>query len=184
MRHVLALLASLMCVVPLAHGEDTPTPEQAIGRTLDTLHAAAAAAEGERYFALFAPDAVFIGTDATERWTLRQFRGYAEPLFARGTGWVYRPRERHVTLAALPCACIAWFDEVLDSQSYGTSRGTGVLVREDGGAWKIAQYALTFPIPNDLAPELTGRIRDFERAQDAHQTRSEGNPPPAPAQYH
>lgn len=169
MRNILALLASLMLLAPLARGAETGTPEETIGHTLDALHAAAAAADGERYFALFAPDAVFIGTDATERWTLEQFRGYALPLFARGTGWVYRPRERHITLASLPCACIAWFDELLDSQSYGTSRGTGVLVRDDSGAWKIAQYALTFPIPNDMAEELTGRIRAYERADTSPQ---------------
>ena len=164
MRQILVLLASLMLLMPLARGADTVAPEEVIGQTLDTLHAAAAAADGERYFALFAPDAVFIGTDATERWTVEQFRGYALPLFARGTGWVYRPRERHITLTSLPCACIAWFDELLDSENYGTSRGTGVLVRDEDGVWKIAQYALTFPIPNDLAEELTGRIREFERA--------------------
>ena len=174
MHHILALLASLMLLAPLARGADTVTPEEAIGHTLDALHAAAAAADGERYFALFAPDAVFIGTDAAERWTLEQFRDYASPLFARGSGWVYRPRERHITLAGLPCACIAWFDELLDSQSYGTSRGTGVLVRDDDGAWKIAQYALTFPMPNDLATELTGRIRGFEGVDAQRQDQAPG----------
>jgi len=179
-RHVLVLLASLMLLAPLARGADTVTQEEAIGHTLDALHAAAAAADGERYFALFAPDAVFIGTDAAERWTVEQFRGYALPLFARGTGWVYRPRERRITLAGLPCACIAWFDELLDSQNYGTSRGTGVLVRDEDGEWKIAQYALTFPIPNDLAEELTGRIRDFERVGKSPQ----GGAPDGESQSH
>ena len=28
--------------------------------------------------------------------------------------------------------------------------------------WKIEQYVLAFPIPNDLAAELTGRIKAFE----------------------
>ncbi|MFM7784830.1 MAG: nuclear transport factor 2 family protein, partial [Gammaproteobacteria bacterium] len=115
MRHLLALLTSLILLTPLARGAGSGAQEQAIARTLDAFHAAAAAADGERYFALFTAQAVFIGTDATERWTLEQFRDYALPLFARGTGWVYRPRERHITLADLPCACIAWFDELLDS---------------------------------------------------------------------
>ena len=180
MRHAAALLASLILLVTSARADGSGTPEAAIGRTLDALHTAAAAADGERYFALFTPDAVFIGTDAAERWTLVQFRNYALPLFARGTGWVYRPRERHVTLTALPCACIAWFDELLDSQSYSTSRGTGVLVRDDSGEWKIAQYALTFPIPNDLAGELTGRIRAYERAD----TSPEGGAPNGESQGH
>ena len=144
-----------------------PAAEEArIGQVLDRLHQAAAAADGKAYFALFAPDGVFIGTDAAERWSLAEFRAYAEPYFAKGTGWVYHPRTRSVTLADLPCRCIAWFDELLDSDSYGTSRGTGVLVLQDG-EWRIAQYALTFPIPNDLAARMTGEIRAFEAAQPA-----------------
>jgi hypothetical protein len=95
----------------------------AISQTLDLLHAAAAKADGKTYFDLFAPDAVFIGTDASERWTMDQFRAYALPLFAQGKGWTYKPRLRHVTVARVPCSCIAWFDEISDSASYGTSPG-------------------------------------------------------------
>lgn len=134
-----------------------PQPEW----TLDQLHKAASKADGARYFDLFTPDAIYIGTDAAERWTIAQFRAYAEPYFAKGKGWTYRPRERHLTLTDNPCRCIAWFDELLDSDSYGTSRGTGVLVLKDG-KWKVAQYALTFPIPNDLAHGLTDQIKAFE----------------------
>jgi hypothetical protein len=48
--------------------------------------------------------------------------------------------------------------------------GTGVLVRDEDGEWKIAQYALTFPMPNDLAEELTARIREFERVGKSPQS--------------
>ena len=133
----------------------------AISQTLDQLHAAAAKADGKTYFDLFAPDAVFIGTDASERWTMDQFRGYALPLFAQGKGWTYTPRLRHVTVARVPCSCVAWFDEILDSASYGTSRGTGMLTLTPFG-WKIEQYALTFPVPNDMAKDITGKIKAFE----------------------
>lgn len=139
-------------------------PVQEIGQALDRFHEAASRADGEAYFALFARNGVFIGTDAAERWTLQQFRAYARPLFERGKGWTYHPRERHVTLTEQPCACIAWFDELLDADAYGTSRGTGVMVLEDGG-WKVAQYALSFPIPNDLAAGMTEQIKAFETRQ-------------------
>jgi ketosteroid isomerase-like protein len=131
--------------------------------TLDAFHAAAARADGAAYFRLFTDDGVFIGTDASERWTVAEFRAYAEPYFSQGKGWVYTPRagSRHVALNA--AGDVAWFDELLDSASYGTSRGTGVMIYKNG-EWKIAQYALTFPIPNDLAKELTARIAAFERA--------------------
>ena len=152
----------LMILALMAAPARADDAEALIGRTLDALHAAAAHSDGAAYFALYTDDAVFIGTDAAERWPIADFRAYAEPYFAKGQGWVYHPRERHVTLAE--CRCIAWFDELLDSESYGTSRGTGVLLLQ-GTDWKIAQYALTFPIPNDLAAGMTAEIRAFEAGQ-------------------
>jgi ketosteroid isomerase-like protein len=142
---------------------DYESHDASVLRTLDAFHAAAARADGAAYFRLFADDGVFIGTDASEHWTVAEFRAYAEPYFSQGKGWVYTPRagSRHVTFSS--SGDVAWFDELLDSASYGTSRGTGVMVYKSG-EWKIAQYALTFPIPNDLAKELTARIAAFERA--------------------
>lgn len=134
-----------------------PNPETEVAQTLDALHAAAARADGETYFDLFTPDARFIGTDATERWTLTEFRAYAEPHFARGRGWTYTPVERTVTLAPIQCRCIAWFDEVLDSDSYGVTRGSGVLRRTPAG-WRIEQYVLSFAVPNDRARAVVEAI--------------------------
>ncbi len=129
--------------------------------TLDALHDAASKADGARYFGLYAPDAVFIGTDVKERWTLAEFRAYAQPHFSKGKGWTYRARQRRLTLGPDPCRCVAWFDEVLDSESYGTARGTGVLVKRPE-AWRVAQYALTFPMPNELAKGFTEAIKAHE----------------------
>jgi len=143
-----------------APGEAADTAEEAAAAAvLDTLHRSAAAADGPVYFDLFTQDATYIGTDVTERWTIAEFRAYAEPYFARGRGWTYTPRSRSLTLAPLDCRCVVWFDEALDSASYGTSRGTGVLVRGEDGRWRVALYALTFPIPNALARDITARIR-------------------------
>jgi hypothetical protein len=127
-----------------------------IGAVLDSLHDAASKADEVRYFEQFAPGATFLGTDASERWALEEFRAYAAARFKRGTAWTYIPRERHVDLA--PGGRSAWFDELLDNAKYGRCRGTGVLVRTPRG-WKVAQYHLTIPIPNELAPEVVERIR-------------------------
>jgi hypothetical protein len=132
-----------------------------IGRVLDALHGAADRADGHTYFSLFTADAVFIGTDVRERWPFPEFRARSEPIFASGRGWTYIRRHRHITVGTLSCGDIAWFDEVLDSAAYGTSRGTGVLVRTDQG-WKVAQYALAHPIPNDVGNEVIARIKSFE----------------------
>jgi len=133
--------------------------EGAVAETLDGLHAAASAADGDRYFALFAEEAVFLGTDATERWTVEQFKGYALPFFEQGRGWTYTPTERHIFIS--DDGRTAWFDERLSNDSLGDTRGTGVLVLRDG-AWKVAQYNLTIPVPNELARDLVTRIRELD----------------------
>jgi hypothetical protein len=159
MRIVAMLLISL--ATPGALRAQDARSIASIDSTLNQLHQAASKADGRKYFSLFADGAVFIGTDASERWTLKQFRDYAEARFSKGTGWTYKPRSRHIVIGDVPCRCVAWFDELLDSENYGTSRGTGVLVRKNG-SWKISQYALTYPIPNDLAKAMTAEIRSFE----------------------
>jgi hypothetical protein len=134
------------------------TPDRAIAAsnaTLDRLHAAAARADGPTYWSCFAPDADFIGTDATERWTLAEFKDYADARFARGQGWAYTPSDRHL---AVLTGGVVMFDETVTGAEYGACRGTGVLVPV-GDDWKVAQYHLTLPIPNDLFPEVAERVR-------------------------
>jgi len=156
-------LLALSLALALQASSGPAEAETEVGAILDQLHAAASAAEGEAYFALFTPDARFIGTDVAERWTVEQFKAYAMPYFSQGKGWSYTPRTRTVTITTDPCACQAWFDEVLDSQSYGTARGSGVLTRTARG-WKVAQYVLSFPVPNNIAGDVTDQIKAFEAA--------------------
>lgn len=132
--------------------------EQAINVVLDTLHKAASKADGKTYFSLFAENAVFFGTDKTERWPLSEFQPYGQKRFDTGTGWTYKPVERHVFVSS--DGKTAWFDERLDHKA-GEARGTGVLVF-DGQAWKIVQYNLSFPVPNDLFDSLYSIIKLYE----------------------
>ncbi|WP_029416283.1 nuclear transport factor 2 family protein [Brevundimonas bacteroides] len=134
------------------------SPEADVAAVLDRLNAASTAADGEAYFALFMPDARFIGTDATEHWTLSEFRAYAAPVFARGRGWSYPATERTITIAPIDCRCIAWFEEKLINDSYGVTRGSGVLRLTDDG-WKIEQYVLSFAVPNDRADAVVEAIK-------------------------
>jgi len=137
------------------------TETAAVAAVLDAFHAAAARADEGAYFALLAPNAVFLGTDATERWNKAAFRAFAHPYFAAGKGWTYTPRDRHVDLS--PDGRVAWFDELLDNASYGECRGSGVLQRT-GDGWRIVQYNLAVPMPNALAKELVARIREAAKA--------------------
>ncbi|WP_292107104.1 nuclear transport factor 2 family protein [Brevundimonas sp.] len=154
MRMVIAAAAVLMSAAP-AWGQ---SDEEAVGAVLDRLHGAASAADGAAYFALYTPDARFIGTDAAERWSLEEFRAYAAPHFSQGRGWTYEATARTVTIADIDCRCVAWFDEVLAHASYGVLRGSGVLRLTDDG-WKVAQYVLSFAVPNDDAEAVVGVIR-------------------------
>lgn len=130
-----------------------------VARALDDFHDAAANADEDRYFALLPDDAVFLGTDGTERWTGAAFRRFAMPYFQRASAWTYVTIARAVEVA--PGGDVAWFDEALDNASYGECRGSGVLVRRDG-RWVLRQYNLTIPVPNDLAGGVVKRIRALQ----------------------
>lgn len=143
-------MSFILTILLLASASD----RAAIHHVLDDFHKAASEADEGRYFGHFAKDAVFIGTDATERWTVPSFRDYARPHFAAGRGWTYTPRNRNVAVHG----DVAWFDELLDNAKYGECRGTGVL-RKENGIWKIVQYSLSMPIPNEKAAEVVGVIR-------------------------
>ena len=131
----------------------------AVAAVLDDLHDAADKADEERYFSLFTPGAIFIGTDTTERWTVAEFRAYAKEPFQRESAWTYEPIERHVRLSL--DGQVAWFDERLVNAKYGETRGSGVLVLV-GEDWRIAHYVLSFAIPNDVAGEVVEVVKTHE----------------------
>lgn len=155
---VLALIGSLgMQASKSAHPDSAE-----VGVTMDAFHKAASEADFDAYFGLMHDDGMFLGTDATERWTKRAFMDYARPFMVeQGKGWTYHPRDRHVSIRG----DVAWFDELIDNDKYGTLRGQGVLIREDG-AWKVAQYSYTFLVPNDKAPAVVELILAEDEAED------------------
>jgi ketosteroid isomerase-like protein len=154
------LAPCLMIMLVATNGEATAQQSEivAINRVLDGYHAAAAEGDWDTYFAFMSDDGVFLGTDAGERWQKREFQDYASV----SNGWIYTPETRNVNLT--PDGNSAWFDEILLSASYGTARGTGVLIKTSAG-WKISQYHLTLPIPNELARKMTDEIKAYEAQQ-------------------
>jgi hypothetical protein len=152
----LPLLVGLALASPPDRGE--------VDATLDALHRAAAEADADTYFGLFTDDAVFLGTDPGEIWDLPAFRTFAAEAFAEAPAWAYTPVHRDVSFDAR--GRTAWFHEGLTHDRYGTVRGSGVLVRE-GGRWKVAQYVLSFPIPNGVALDVIALIAADATGQTA-----------------
>ena len=142
----------------LAHGEQTD--DLAIHSQLDRLHEMASQANFNDYFALYAPDAVFIGTDAGERWTIDEFKAYAEPHFSAGRGWTYQSIERHI----MGEGAVRWFDELLWNEKLGPCRGSGVMVKV-GNEWLVSHYVLSLAVPNQIAGEVGGQSIDIEKAR-------------------
>jgi hypothetical protein len=133
-----------------AFAQNKEAEQQKVNVTLDAWHQAGATSNFENYFGMMTPDAIFIGTDATENWNKKDFELYAKPFFDKGKGWKLVPLERHIFLDS--SGKTAWFDELLNS-STKICRGSGVMVRI-GKDWKIEHYVLSLTIPNDNANEV------------------------------
>ncbi|MCL1059045.1 nuclear transport factor 2 family protein [Shewanella gelidimarina] len=123
--------------------------KQQAAALLNHLNIYSANADWDNYFDLYADNGIFIGTDVNEHWDKATFEQYARPT----KGWRYDLTSRVMTQHGE----VIWFDEILNSASYGVSRGTGTLIKTAQG-WKIAQYHLSFPIPNDIAKSITMQI--------------------------
>ena len=132
------------------------TAKENISKTLDAWHEAASQADFEAYFDLFEGDsAIFMGTDATERWTVAAFKPWSKPFFDRGRAWSFTAHSRYITLAE--DGMTAWFDEALDTPNMGPCRGSGVMKLTDNG-WKIAHYNLSLTVPNEALNEVKAVI--------------------------
>ena len=126
-------------------------PEASIHAALDGLHESAAASNMDRYFGHYTENAVFLGTDASERWALEEFKGYAAPAFAEGRGWTYKVRSRN--LIRTQSTEVYGFDEILFNEKLGLCRGSGV-IEQVGDRWLISQYVLSMLIPNEIAVDV------------------------------
>ena len=125
--------------------------ESEINLVIDNWHQAAAEANSNSYFNAMTEDAIFIGTDATENWNKPAFIQFAKPYFDKGKAWSFTKLERNIYFSSDKKT--AWFDELLNTQMK-ICRGSGVLVVDKNGNWKIKHYVLSMTIPNDHTNEV------------------------------
>jgi len=125
--------------------------ESEINLVVDNWHQAAAEANFNSYFNAMTDDAIFIGTDATENWKKPAFIQFAKPYFDKGKAWSFTKLERNIYFSSDKKT--AWFDELLNTQMK-ICRGSGVLVVDKNGNWKIKHYVLSMTIPNEHTDEV------------------------------
>lgn len=138
--------------------KDTATARREINVILDSFNAAASKADFNTYFNFYTDDAIFTGTDATERWDKKEFMQWAKPIFDKGRAWDFTALERHIYFDKT--GTLAWFDELLNTPMK-ICRGSGVLVKQ-GNDWKVQQYILSTTVPNDLLDTLIKRKAPVE----------------------
>jgi hypothetical protein len=145
--------------------------ESKINLVVDNWHQAAAEANFNSYFNAMTDDAIFIGTDATENWKKPAFIQFAKPYFDKGKAWSFTKLERNIYFSSDKKT--AWFDELLNTQMK-ICRGSGVLVVDKNGNWKIKHYVLSMTIPNDHTDEvlkIKSLIEDKEIEKLKNQTK-------------
>lgn len=133
------------CNAPVKSVRDTANEKKQVIAMLDSFNIAAAKADYKTYFNFYTDDAIFTGTDATERWDKKSFMAYAKPYFDKGHAWDFKSIDRHIYFDKT--GSTAWFDELLNTQMK-ICRGSGVLVKQ-GNDWKVQQYILSTTVPND-----------------------------------
>lgn len=129
---------------------DADVEKNRINLMLDSFNLAAAKADYKTYFNFYTENAIFTGTDDTERWDKKEFMLWAKPIFARGKAWNFKSLERHIYFDKT--GSLAWFDELLNTQMK-ICRGSGVLIKQENN-WKVQQYILSATIPNSMMDEV------------------------------
>ena len=163
MRKIVIILVGLILIgCKSTQPKNSENVKSEINLILNDWHKAAAEANFNNYFNAMSEDAIYIGTDATENWNKEEFIKFAKPYFDRGRAWNFTALERNVYFSS--DMKTVWFDELLNTQMK-ICRGSGVLVLDEKGNWKIKHYVLSMTIPNDntdVVVKIKSLIEDKE----------------------
>lgn len=145
----------LIGFLSISCSQTSDNPEGDINLLLNNWHLAAAEANFDLFFNSMDENAIFLGTQADERWTKSEFMDFSKPYFDKGKAWDFKPFDR--TLYNSEDGYIAWFEESLETWM-GVCRGSGVVAKIDND-WKIIHYNLAVTISNDLVGEFIEVIK-------------------------
>ena len=152
MRKIVVILLGLVLIgCKSVQPKSSENVKEEINLVLDIWHKAAGQANFNAYFDVLTDDAIYIGTDPTENWSKQEFIKFAKPFFDRGRAWNFTALERNIYFSSDKKT--VWFDELLNTQMK-ICRGSGVLVVDEKGNWKIKHYVLSMTIPNDNTDEV------------------------------
>lgn len=119
--------------------------QQKINSLMDAWHKAAATADEDVFFGSMAENAIYLGTDDSERWLRDDMKEWSKEYFDRDSAWDFTPSAREIYFSE--DGQTAWFEEKLATWM-GPCRGSGV-VSMINGEWKLRHYNLAVTVPND-----------------------------------
>lgn len=128
----------------------TQNSEKSLHKSIDTWHNAAAIADANTFFGFMDSSCIYIGTDASERWTKDEFIKFAKPYFDKGKAWDFKAYDRYIIFSE--DGKMAWFDELLETWM-GICRGSGVVIKNNEN-WKLLHYHLSVTVPNEKIYEF------------------------------
>jgi hypothetical protein len=150
MHKLQLILGFLFILISGSCTTSAPPQNKDVEEFINKWHKNAAEAKLEAYFDMMSQNAIYIGTDASERWTKKEFHAFCEPHFLKGKTWDFRPFDRQIYFS--DDKKTIWFDELLNTWM-GVCRGSGVLTIENGEL-KISHYHLSVTIKNEKVNEF------------------------------
>jgi len=161
MRNITIVIVILFLAFSCKTEKPNPDKQKFISELntfMDNWHHSAAVADEDIFFGGLDSNAVYLGTDAAERWGKSVFMDWGIKYFERDTAWAFVPFNRNWDFSE--DMKYAWFDELLETHM-GICRGSGVVVFTSNG-WKIKQYNLAVTVPNEKMNEFR-KINIFKK---------------------
>jgi hypothetical protein len=122
-----------------------------IDSLLNRWHRAASVADETTFFeGSMTKDAIYLGTDISERWLRDELKSWAKAAFDKESAWAFTPSDRKIYFNENE-PTMAWFEESLKTWM-GDCRGSGILILESG-KWKIKHYNLAVAVPNKVVDD-------------------------------